>query len=261
MLGIRILFALIVFAIFSPMFGRFNRYRKLWLFEILPLIFLILIFSLPKTPKHDGIRLFSLAWPHLILLLIRGVCGISHLLNRLIVNRVTPPGSTVAVRLKRGVITALLSFTLLMNVLALANYHRYQLSYYNAAIGGAAKKGFTISYWYEALDQTFFNKLNARYKNDSVVIFSFPNSDILEYNRILILVNPEIKSTSNPQEADFILILNRIIRQQTSNFLQGKETAIAASTRIAFGFSLYLTIIKDVGSIPRICKKWLGGNR
>jgi hypothetical protein len=233
MLGISIPFALIIFAFFSPMFGRFNRYRKFWLFEILPLIFLILIFSLPRTPKHDGIRLFSLAWPYLILLSVRGVCGISHFINRLIVNRVTPPGSAVAVRLEKGVITALLSFMLLMNVLALVNYHPYQLSYFNAAIGGpagAAKKGFTISYWYEVFDQTFINKLNAMPKNDSVVIYSFPNSDILEYNRALGLLNPEIKSTSNPLEADYILILNRIVGQRMSKFLQGKETAITAST-------------------------------
>ena len=233
MLGICIPFSLIAFAIFCPMFGRFNRYRKFWLFEILPLIFLILIFSLPRTPKHDGIRLFSLALPYLILLSIRGVGGISHFINRLIVNRVTPPGSTVAIRLERGVITALLSFALLMNILALVNYHPYQLSYYNAAIGGAAgaaKKGFTISYWYDALDQTFLNKLNAMHKNDSVLIYSFPNSDILEYNRVLGLLDPEIKSTSDPQEADYILILNRIVGQRMSNFLQSKETAITVST-------------------------------
>jgi 4-amino-4-deoxy-L-arabinose transferase-like glycosyltransferase len=233
MLGICIPFALIVFAIFSPMFGNFNRYRKFWLFEILPLIFLILIFSLPRTPKHDGIRLFSLAWPHLVLLSIRGVCGISRLINWLITNRVAPSGSKVVVRIKRGVITALLFFTLLINISTLIKYHPYQLSFYNAAIGGpagAAKKGFTISYWYEALDQTFFSKLNARYKNDSVVIFSYPNSDILEYNRVLGLVNSEIKTTSNPQEADYILIMNRIIRQQMSKLIQGQSSEITAST-------------------------------
>ena len=233
MLGISIPFTLIVFAIMSPMFAKFNRYRKFWLFEILPFIFLIIIFSLPRTPKHDGIRLFSLAWPYLILLSIRGVCGISHLINGLFAHRVVPSGSPGAAGLKRGVTAVLLSITLLVNVWSLVEYHPYQLSYYNAAIGGpagAAKNGFTISYWYEALDQTFFNKLNARYKNDSIAIYSFPNSDILEYNRMLGLVNPEIKSTSNPQEADYILILNRIIRQPVPNFLQDKETTFKVST-------------------------------
>ena len=233
MLGICIPLALIVFAILSPMFGRFKRDRKFWLFEILPLIFLMFVFSLPRTPKHDGIRLFSLAWPHLILLSIRGVCGISRLINRLIVNRFGQSHSVAAVRLKSAVTAVLLSSTLLMNILTLVNYHPYQLSYYNAAIGGpagAAKKGFTISYWYEALDQKFFNKLNARYKNESVAIYSFPNSDILEYNKVFGLVDPGIRSTSNPQEADYILILNRIIRKQTFNYLQDKETAVAAST-------------------------------
>ena len=233
MLGICIPITLIVFAIFSPMFGRFNRDRKFWLFEILPLIFLIFIFSLPRTPKHDGIRLFSLAWPHLILLSIRGICGLSHFINQLTINRLRQPHSVVALRLKWAVIAVLLTFTLLMNILALVNYHPYQLSYYNAAIGGpagAAKKGFTISYWYEALDQPFFNEMNTRHKNESVAIYSFPNSDILEYNRVLGLVNPEIKSTSNPKEADYILILNRIISQKMFHYLQGKQTAIAAST-------------------------------
>lgn len=233
MLGICIPFVLIVFAIFSPIYGRFNRHRKYWIFEILPLISLILIFSLPRTPKHDGIRLFSLAWPHLILLSIRGVCGISRLINWLIINRVVPSGNKVGVRVKRGVVTALLFFTLLINISTLINYHPYQLSFYNAAIGGpagAAKKGFTISYWYEALDQNFLSKLNARHKNDSVVIFSYPNSDILEYNRVLGFVKPEIRTTSKPQEADYILIMNRIIRQQMSQLLQGRNSEITAST-------------------------------
>ena len=233
MLGICIPFALILFAIFSPMFGNFNRYRKFWLFEILPFIFLIVIFSLPKTPKHDGIRLFSLAWPHLVLLSVRGVCGIGRVVKWLIVSRVAPSDSKVAIRVKRGLIPALLSFTLLINVSTLINYHPYQLSFYNAAIGGpagAAKKGFTISYWYEALDQTFFSKLNARHKNDSVVILSYPNSDILEYNKVLGLVNPEIKTTSNPQEADYILIINRIIRQKMAELLQGRNSEISVST-------------------------------
>jgi 4-amino-4-deoxy-L-arabinose transferase-like glycosyltransferase len=232
-LGIGIPFSLIVFVFFSPMFGRVNRCRKFWLFEILPLTFLMLIFLLPRTPKHDGIRLFSLAWPYLILLSIRGVCGISHFINRFIENRASPPDRPVAVRLRKGVPLALFCFLLLMNVLPLVIYHPYQLSYFNAAIGGpagAAKKGFTISYWYDALDRTFLNKLNTMHQNDSVVIYSFPNSAIIENNRALGLVNPKIKSTSNPQEADYLLILNRTIRPKLSNFLQGKETAITAST-------------------------------
>jgi hypothetical protein len=135
--------------------------------------------------------------------------------------------------MKRGLIPALLSFTLLINVSTLINYHPYQLSFYNAAIGGpagASKKGFTISYWYEALDQTFLSKLNVRHKNNTMVIFSYPNSDILEYNRVLGLVNPDIKITSNPQEADYILIMNRIIKQQMSQLLQGRNSEITAST-------------------------------
>jgi 4-amino-4-deoxy-L-arabinose transferase-like glycosyltransferase len=233
MMGICIPFSLIVFAILSPVFGKFNRCRKFWLFELLPLIFLIFIFSLPKTPKHDGIRLFSLAWPHLILLAVRGICGIAHLTHRLLANRFPSTRTAISVRLEKAAIAALLSFALIMNVSALVKYHPYQLSYYNAAIGGpagAAKKGFTVSYWYDALDQNFLNRLNAISQNDAVMIYSYPNSDILKYNRAFGLVKPEIKSTINPQEADYLLILNRIMQQRMSNALQGKKAAITAST-------------------------------
>jgi 4-amino-4-deoxy-L-arabinose transferase-like glycosyltransferase len=233
MMGICIPFALVVFAILSPVFGGFNRCRKFWLFELLPLFFFLLIFSLPKTPKHDGIRLFSLAWPHLILLSIRGICGISQFINRFITDRVTPPESVAAVRLKSGLVTAVLLLTLTVNILALVKYHPYQLSYYNAAIGGtagASKKGFTISYWYDALDRSFLTKLNAIAKDDQVLIYSFPNSNILKYNRALGLIEPGIKSASNLQEANYILVLNRIIKQRMSNYLKGKEAAITAST-------------------------------
>ena len=233
MLGICIPLALVVFTILSPIFGFFKRERKFWLFETLPLIFLLLVFSLPKIPKHDGIRLFSLAWPHLILLSIRGICGISNLIHRFIAKQFTPAGSATAVGLRIGMTAACLSFTLLLNVMALVDYHPYQLSYYNAAIGGAAgaaQKGFTISYWYDALDLTFLNKINAMHEKKSVAIYSFPNSAILEYNRVLGLVSPGIKSTYNPLEADYLLILNRIVPKRMSNFLQEKQTAITAST-------------------------------
>ena len=133
------------------------------------------------------------------------MCGISQFINRLIVRRNTMPDGLPAVRSKLGVITALLCFTLTLNVWALVKYHPYQLSYYNAVIGGpagAAKKGFTISYWYEALNQVFFNKLNARYKNDPVTIFSFPNSEILEYNRVLGMVSYDAMGLSSSKVLD-----------------------------------------------------------
>jgi 4-amino-4-deoxy-L-arabinose transferase-like glycosyltransferase len=233
MIGICIPFSLIVFVVLSPVFGGFNRRRKFWLFELLPLIFLILIFSLPKTPKHDGIRLFSLAWPHLILLSVRGACGIGKLIHRYIANRTSQPNSVAAVGFKSGAAHAILFLALLINIVALVNYHPYQLSYYNAAIGGsagAAKKGFTISYWYDALNRSFLTKLNAMPTDDSVFIYSFPNSLILEMNRAFGLVKPEIKSTYNLQEADYVLVLNRIIKRRQSNYLEGKETVITAST-------------------------------
>jgi len=233
MLGICTPLSLLVFAVLSPLTGGFYRDRKYRLFEIFPFIFLIVVFLLPKAPKHDGIRLFSLAWPYLILLSIRGVYGISHSLTRLAINRKTSFGGQAAVKMRWMFINAILTLALLLNIQALVKYHPYQLSYYNAMIGGAAgaaQKGFTISYWYEALNQPFLDKLKAVAKNDSVLIYSFPHTDILEYNKALGLFDSKIKIVDKPQRADFLLVLNRIIGPRMSNYLIGKEIAITAST-------------------------------
>ena len=233
MLAICIPFSLIVFAIVSPLFGEFNRLRRFWLFEILPLVFLFLIFSLPQTPKHDGIRLFSLVWPHLVLLSIRGICGVSRLANRILTNRGAQLNFTAGHRFEGGILAVILSFMLLLNVFALVKYHPYQLSYYNAAIGGpagAAAKGFTISYWYDALDQVFLDKLNGLNENQSVAIYSFPNHDILKYNKALGFLNRDIRSTANPREADYLLILNRTFIKPMPDYLKGKKTVLTAST-------------------------------
>jgi hypothetical protein len=233
MLGICIPLIISVFTLLSPLAGGIQRYRKYWLFEILPFVFLIIVFLFPKTPKHDGIRLFSLAWPYLILLSIRGIYGISHILTQLSLNRVPALGGQTADNMKWRLIKAVLILALLLNIQALVKYHPYQLSYYNAIIGGAAgaaEKGFTISYWYEALNQPFLEKLNALANNDSVLIYSFPNSTILEYNKAMGLFDTNIKIVTDPRKADFLLGLNRIVGQRMSNLLFDKRIAITAST-------------------------------
>jgi len=167
------------------------------------------------------------------LLSIRGVHGISHSLTRLALNRITAFGGQTAIKMRWMLINAVLILALLLNIQALVRYHPYQLSYYNAIIGGAAgaaEKGFTISYWYEALDQPYLDKLNALAKNDSVLIYSFPHTDILEYNKALGLFDARIKIVADPQKADFLLVLNRIIGPRMSNYLIDKEIAITAST-------------------------------
>lgn len=232
MLGICIPSFLVFHAILSPLYGKFRRYRKFWLFEILPLIFLMFVFSLPKTPKHDGIILFSLVWPYIILLSIRGISGLSRLMAGITGSRKAAFNGKFTAR-AHWIATAAMALALLLNIQALIKYHPYQLSYYNALIGGtagAANKGFTISYWYDALDQSFLKQLSAAAKKDAVLVYSFPNSSILEFNRALGLVDPKIKTASNVREADFLLILNRIVNQPLSSLLRRKPIKATALT-------------------------------
>jgi hypothetical protein len=232
MLGICIPYTVILFSILSPLYGRFRGQSKFWLFEILPFIFLLFVFALPKTPKHDGIRLFSLLWPCITLLSIRGIYAFSHLMAGIFENRLFAINRGFKVRM-HWIATAVMSVALLLNIQALIKYHPYQLSYYNALIGGtagAAKKGFSISYWYDALNQPFLKELNTAAKNNPISIYSFPNSSILKYNRALGLVGPNIRTASNMRDADYLLILNRIVNKSLSDLLEGKPIKATAVT-------------------------------
>ena len=67
-------------------------------------------------------------------------------------------------------------------------------------------------------------------KNDSILIYSYPHTYILEYNKALGLFDSRIKIVADPGRADFLLILNRIIGPRISNYLIGKKIAISAAT-------------------------------
>jgi hypothetical protein len=185
-------------------------------FESVPLIVLFAFFVLPKVPKHDGIRLFSMAWPFIVILFIRGTFVFSRCLKT--------PLNVLCASASRGTqhFSSLAVVTMIILIVSniflssrdIYHYHPHELSYFNKFIGGpkgALQKGFTISYWFEALNEDALGKINNLFKHEETKICSYPHYQILNWNNYFGFLDDNIHSASNLEEADYFLFLNRMI--------------------------------------------------
>lgn len=123
---------------------------------LLMAIFPILISSMPNSPKYDGTRLFSSAFPFVALLAGVGFSGISESLP-------------LWKRIKGNIYIKDVLIILVIFILAflgyknLKYYHPRELSYYNQLVGGTEKAdsiGMEITYWGEGLNNEVLNYLN-----------------------------------------------------------------------------------------------------
>jgi hypothetical protein len=130
-----------------------------WYFA-LHLVFLPILRMLP-TPAHDGVRLFLPTFFFLAAFAGWGVVAIGDGLARWI-------GRRVACRaLVAGLVLGPAAWQL-------AAIHPFELSYYNEWIGGprgAWKRGFELSYWYEAFDGETLADLNQKLPEGAAVEF------------------------------------------------------------------------------------------
>jgi hypothetical protein len=134
----------------------------------LPPYFLLHMSILPvlrifPTPAHDGVRLFLPTFVFLCILAALGVRTTALTLGRRWPRR--------AVLIHAGLAVAVLGSELV----ALVKIHPYELSYYNLLVGGprgAWKRGFELTYWYDAFTPQVIAALNDRLPPGSHVTFS-----------------------------------------------------------------------------------------
>ena len=134
-----------------------------WYFA-LHLAFLPAVRMLP-TPAHDGVRLLLPTFFFLAAFAGWGVVAIGDVLSKLVKNR---PGC-------RGSVAALVLGSAAWQLVAI---HPFELSYYNELIGGprgAWKRGFELSYWYEAFDGETLRELNRELPPGAAVDFLEPD--------------------------------------------------------------------------------------
>lgn len=120
----------------------------------IPLYFLLHMVTLPvlrmlPTPAHDGVRLFLPTFFFLAAFAGWGTVWIGPILSR---------------RFRWGTVVVS-SVVLAPALMALIQIHPYELSYYNALVGGttgAWRRGFELTYWYDAFTPSVIEDLNRR---------------------------------------------------------------------------------------------------
>jgi hypothetical protein len=135
----------------------------------IPLYFLVHFLTLPvlrmlPTPAHDGVRLFLPAFFFLAAFAGLGTAAV----GRLIAGRW---------RLSASIVNAPLALVVLVPAgVSLVRIHPYELSYYNALIGGpsgAWHRGFELTYWCDAFNGPVLDDLNRKLPPNAEL--EFPN--------------------------------------------------------------------------------------
>lgn len=207
MLGVALPAATAVTALIGLLFHRFAHNRKEWYFETGSFLLLCAVFVLPTTPKHDGIRLFSLQWPFFILLSVRGIACLTTAFRWIYRDK-------NAEWLPSCVQVGTLAAAVVISTYSCVNTHPYQLSFYNSFIGGthgAAHAGFTVSYWYDALNRQAVDKINRLADGNALRVFSYPNKDILGWNKWLGNLKKNVYPADRIENADYVLLIHRIV--------------------------------------------------
>lgn len=82
MFGITLPALVVMFCIAGVAFNLWWIRDKIRYFETVPLVVLLAVFAHPRVPKHDGIRLFSMAWPFIVIAAIRGISVLANCVER-----------------------------------------------------------------------------------------------------------------------------------------------------------------------------------
>ncbi len=143
--------------------------RSLKVRDAIPWYFALHLVTLPAlrmlpTPAHDGVRLFLPTFFFLAAFAGRGAVAIGDGLARLFRH----PNAC------RGAVAGLV---LLPAAWQLAAIHPFELSYYNELIGGprgAWRRGFELSYWYDAFNGRTLDDLNRVLPDGASVDFFNP---------------------------------------------------------------------------------------
>ncbi len=140
---------------------------------LLMALFPIVFQSMPGTPRYDGIRLFLSAFPFLAILAGLGFEKILLWLREYPWTQKIPALEAV-----------LMVILLLPSGVGILHCHPYELSYYNSLMGGvsgAYQKGMETTYWCDAINPQFLDKLNQKLPPDSTIQFLSFSDEVLRW--------------------------------------------------------------------------------
>lgn len=149
---------------------------------VLNMVVLYGALALPSAPMHDGVRLFLPLFPLFCVLAGTGAVAVGEWLTRLLRRRIP------AVEERRDLIVALSIIAVIAPAaFGTARTHPYQLSYFNALIGGvegAAEKGLEVTNLKEVLNRAVLQELAAALPAEPAVDPGFFIEEICFYQAI-----------------------------------------------------------------------------
>jgi len=77
----------------------------------------------------------------------------------------------------------------------------------------------------------FFRQVEQKVGNAAGTYFSFPNPDIIEWNRKYGLLNADLKATAMDGEYQYIFFLNRIRSSEMAEYLSRCQKLVEVTTR------------------------------
>jgi 4-amino-4-deoxy-L-arabinose transferase-like glycosyltransferase len=122
--------------------------RRGWLY-LMAVLFPLVVFSIPRVPVYDGVRLFAMVFPFWAAFAGQGAGWLFEWIEK----RCGSPAAFGA----GAVFLASQAF-------GIVYYHPFQLSYYNLFTGGlrgAASQGFEVTYWGDAVTTDLLDRWSA----------------------------------------------------------------------------------------------------
>jgi hypothetical protein len=222
--------------------GLIFALRRMWKGDALPAFIVLNLVTIPllrmlPTPAHDGVRLMLPAFAFLAILAGWGIAWVGDGLIRLAgVDRggATFDGSTADLATPhpnpppqggrrpegRGRTTVTVAHLIVaMAFLALAGWqlvriHPFELSYYNELIGGprgAWRRGFELSYWYDAFTPAAIRELNEGLPRGAQITFlddlSSPVMVGQDLQSLGALRSDLVLGLGNPRQFPFVWLL------------------------------------------------------
>ena len=166
-----------------------SRAKASLLFSVLALTPLFLTMS-PNVPKYDGERLFIQAYPAMILLAAQGGLWLW----------------TRYPHLKTSILASAFAFS----VYTTATVHPFYMEYYNALVGGAAgaaKMGFETSYWTDAINKKFLEKMNGIVPVNGKLLLAGFMRDTLDYEKQIGWLREDIQYSDQFDPEDSYLLI------------------------------------------------------
>jgi hypothetical protein len=162
----------------------------------------VLVLALPVSPTNDMERYLLPAFPFAVCFVVLGLQTALRLAN--------PKELFAWADWRKALLFAGLVLSIGWNVGESVTIHPFELSYFNAAVGGlrgAEKKGFEVNYWWEVLNDEALGRINEHCRGRRVY---FPISPTDHYFRQMArLQKIAFIPVESLEKADFILFYAR----------------------------------------------------